>query len=127
MFVIRPPSCGGRSVSINPGLANPRAVAQLGISPRSTMLINKVRFDGQTFLLGPDQDVDQLKSEIVAAVRRGSDFVDFETIGHGIISLLVTPSMPVRFQLIERTADELQLLEVEPPPLDEDAWIEHVL
>jgi hypothetical protein len=33
----------------------------------------------------------------------------------------------VRFQLIERTADELQLLEVEPPPLDEDAWIEHVL
>lgn len=89
------------------------------------MLINKVRFDGQTFLLGQDQDVDELKSEIVAAVRRGSDFVDFQTIGHGTISLLVTPSMPVRFQVIERTEEQLQVVEAEPPPFDEDAWLEH--
>jgi len=89
------------------------------------MLVNKVRFDGQTFLLEPDQDVDQTKAAIVAAVRQGSDFVDFRTIGHGTISLLVTPSVPVRFQVIERTEEELERLELDPPPFDEAVWFEH--
>jgi hypothetical protein len=89
------------------------------------MLINKVRFHGQTFLLAPDQDVDELKAAIVTAVREGSDFVDFSTVGHGTISLLVTSSLPVRFQVIDRTEEQLQILEAEPPPFDEDAWIEH--
>lgn len=89
------------------------------------MLINKVRFDGQTFLLRPDQNVDELKATIVAAVQQGSQFVDFETVGHGTISLLVTPALPVRFQIIECTDEELEVLEAEPPPFDEDAWIEH--
>ena len=47
--------------------------------------------------------------------------------GTGTISLLVTPSLAVRFQVIERTEEQLQILEAEPPPFDEDAWIEHGL
>jgi hypothetical protein len=47
--------------------------------------ISKVRFDGQTFLLDPAQDVDDTKRLIVAAVREGADFVDFRTVGHGTI------------------------------------------
>jgi hypothetical protein len=89
------------------------------------MLVNKVRFDGQTFLLDPTQDVDATKKAIVAAVREGSAFVDFLTVGHGSISLLVTPSLPVRFEVIERTEEELERLETDPPPFDEAAWIEH--
>lgn len=89
------------------------------------MLVNKVRFDGQTFLLEPDQDVDETKAAIVAAVREGSDFVDFRTIGHGTISLLVTPSVPVRFEVIERTEEQLERLELDPPPFDEALWFEH--
>ena len=89
------------------------------------MLVNKVRFDGQTFLLEPDQDVDETKAAIVAAVREGSDFVDFRTIGHGTISLLVTPSVPVRFEVIERTEEQIERLELDPPPFDEAVWFEH--
>jgi hypothetical protein len=89
------------------------------------MLINKVRFDGQTFFLDPSQDVAKTKAAIVAAVREGSDFVDFQTIGHGTISLLVTPSLPVRFEVIERTEEQLEALEADPPPFDEAGFLEH--
>jgi hypothetical protein len=86
------------------------------------MQISKVRFDGQTFLLDPAQDVGETKAAIVAAARHGSDFVDFRTIGHGTISLLVTPNLPVRFETIERTEQELKDLEADPPPLDR--WLD---
>jgi hypothetical protein len=89
------------------------------------MLVNKVRFDGQTFLLDPDQDVDRTKATIVGAVREGSGFVDFHTIGHGTISLLVSPTVPVRFEVIERTEEQLEILEADPPPFDDAAWLEH--
>jgi hypothetical protein len=89
--------------------------------------ITKVRFDGQTFFLDPSQDIDQTKRAIVAAVREGSDFVDFETVGHGRISLLVTPAVPVRFEVMERSPEELEQLQADPPPLDLDSWLEHRL
>ncbi|MBT2485947.1 MULTISPECIES: hypothetical protein [unclassified Microbacterium] len=82
------------------------------------MKVNKVRFDGQTFLLDAEQDVDKTKAAIVAAMREGSDFVEFRTVGHGTISLLVAPGVPVRFEVIERSAEELERHELEPPPLD---------
>jgi hypothetical protein len=82
------------------------------------MKVTKVRFDGQTFLLDPSQEVEDSKRSIVAAVRDGADFVDFVTIGHGTISLLVTPNVPVRFETIDRTKAELNKLEADPPPLD---------
>jgi hypothetical protein len=89
--------------------------------------VNKVRFDGQTFLLAPDQDVNETKEAIVAAVRGGSDFVDFRTVGHGTISLLMTPTVPVRFEVIERSAEELERFEIDPPPIDDAPWLEHEL
>lgn len=84
------------------------------------MRVSKVRFDGQMFLLDPEQNVDDTKTAIVTAVREGSDFVDFATIGHGTISLLVTPNLPIRFEVIERSEEELEELEAHPPPLDGD-------
>ncbi len=82
------------------------------------MKVTKVRFDDQTFLLDPEQDVEEAKLAIVTAVREGSDFVDFHTVGHGTISLLVTPNLPVRFEIIERTEEDMDRLEADPPPLD---------
>jgi hypothetical protein len=89
------------------------------------MKINKVRFDGQTFLLDPDQDLAETKSAIVEAAREGSDFVDFRVVGHGTISLLVTPNLPVRFEIIERSEAELERFEANPPSLDDDSWLEY--
>lgn len=83
------------------------------------VMLTKVRFDGQTFLLDPAQDVEVAKRAIVTAAREGSDFVDFQTIGHGTISLLVTPHLPVRFEVIERTPEEVEELEEHPPPLEQ--------
>ena len=88
------------------------------------MKISKVRFDDQTFLLDPSQDIAETKRAIVTAVREGADFVDFVTIGHGTISLLVTPNLPVRFETIERTEEEVERLEAEPPPLDQPPFID---
>lgn len=82
------------------------------------MKVTKVRFDDQTFLLDPEQDVAEAKLAIVTAVREGSDFVDFHTVGHGIISLLVTANLPVRFETLERSEEDMDRLEADPPPLD---------
>lgn len=86
------------------------------------MHVVKVRFDGQTFLLDPHQDIDETKRTIVAAAREGADFVDFQTVGHGTISLLVTSNLSVRFEVIERTAEELERIEADPPPIDPPSW-----
>jgi hypothetical protein len=86
---------------------------------QSYMKVNKVRFDGQTFLLDPEQGLDETKRAIVAAARGGADFVDFRTVGHGTISLLITSTLPVRFEVIERSEDELEQLEAHPAPLDQ--------
>lgn len=82
------------------------------------MKVVKVRFDGQTFLLDPEQDVEATKAAIVTAAREKADFVDFRTIGHGTISLLVTAQLPVRFEVIERTEEEIEQIEADPPPID---------
>lgn len=87
------------------------------------MRVNKVRFDGQTFLLDADQDLESTKQAIVTAMREGSDFVDFRTVGHGTISLLVAPGVPVRFEIVERSPQELERYEVDPLPLD-GPWID---
>jgi len=91
------------------------------------MRITKVRFDGQAFLLDPAYDVAATKSRIVTAAREGADFVDFETVGHGTISLLITPNLPIRFETIERTEEELAQIEADPPPLDAEAFNEWYL
>ncbi|MDQ0729113.1 hypothetical protein [Microbacterium sp. W4I20] len=88
------------------------------------MNITKVSFDGQTFLLDPDQNLSETKRAIVSAARDGSDFVDFRTIGHGTVSLLVTPHVPVRIQIIDRTEEQIDRMQAEPPPIDASEWKE---
>lgn len=89
------------------------------------MIITKVRVDGQTFFLDPAEDLIHLKSSIVDAVREGSDFVDFRTVGHGLVSILVTPRLPVRFEMVERSEEKLEEMQNDPPPLDDEWWFRY--
>jgi hypothetical protein len=76
------------------------------------------RIDGQIFILSPDQDFQALKEEIVAAIRAGSDFVEFDTLGREKIFVLVTPNLPVRFETQERSEEQVEEWEHNPPPID---------
>lgn len=87
------------------------------------MRVNKVRFDGQTFLLDSGQDLDGTKEAIVAAMRDGAGFVDFRTVGHGTISLLVAPGVPVRFEVLDKSQEEIDRYQTDPPPLD-SPWMD---
>jgi hypothetical protein len=65
------------------------------------MHIVHVRIDGQTIALAADTDVSGVKERIVAAVRDGGGFVDLETSGRRVLSVLITPSIHVRFEVFE--------------------------
>jgi len=86
------------------------------------MKVTKVRIDGQVFFLAPTQDIADLKAQIVAASRGGSDFVEFDTIDHGSIAVLITPTESARFQTIERSDEEVAVWETQPPPFDIDNY-----
>ncbi|PPF79065.1 hypothetical protein C5B96_13560 [Subtercola sp. Z020] len=82
------------------------------------MQIIKARVDGQIFLLRAGTDIAALKSSIVAAVRHGADFVDFDTAGRGLISVLITPTIPVRFEIVERSQEQVDDWQENPPSID---------
>lgn len=82
------------------------------------MNIIQARIDGQRFFLSEDHDLTALKQQIVTAVREGADFVEFESIGRGSISVLITPTIPVRFETISRTDEQVDEWEHNPPPID---------
>jgi hypothetical protein len=86
--------------------------------------VTKVRIDGQVFFLTPTQDIADLKRQIVAASRGGSDFVEFDTMGHGNVAVLITPTESARFQTVERSDEEVAAWEAEPPPFDIDNYID---
>lgn len=88
------------------------------------MKINKIHIDGQTFLLDTGEDVEDLKTRIVAAASGGAAFVDFETVGRGVISALITPSMGVRFEVIDRTRDQMLDWETNPPVINDNQSLE---
>lgn len=71
------------------------------------MQIVHARIDGQTIALAADTDVSGVKQRIVAAVREGAGFVDFETYGRRVLSVLVTPSIHVRFEVFEVDDDDI--------------------
>jgi hypothetical protein len=96
------------------------------------MKINKVHVDGQSFILAAEEDVPALKALILTSLQgSGSAFVDFESVGRGLISVLITPSLPVRFEVIDRTEDQMKDWESNPPvisdeqSLDLDRYLEH--
>jgi hypothetical protein len=82
------------------------------------VLIHKVRVDGQMFILQPGQDVKELQAHILKAAERGAGFVDFQTIGRSNISVLITPNVGVRFESIERTDQQIEAWEHDPPSID---------
>jgi hypothetical protein len=83
------------------------------------MRIVKLRIDGQMFILEPGNDVGELKAQIVAAVRDGASFIYFSTVGHREVSVLVTAQIPVRFEVIEKGAEEYSQWEQHPPSYED--------
>lgn len=82
------------------------------------MRIIKARVDGQMFILSPGTDVAALKSQVVAAARGGADFLDFGTVGHGVVSVLITSMIPVRFEVLDRSQEQVDEWEQHPPFID---------
>jgi hypothetical protein len=82
------------------------------------MKTSKSHIDGQMFILEPGEDIVELKRQIVEAARNGADFVDFQTIGRGTISVLITPNLPVRFEVVEESAEQFAAWEQNPPSID---------
>jgi hypothetical protein len=70
------------------------------------MLVTHLRIDGQIFILPIETDVSALKERILATARAGLGFVDFTARGHGDVSVLMTPSVPVRFEVVDVPGDE---------------------
>jgi len=83
------------------------------------MKIVHARVDGQTFVLAKQVDVPELKKRILDAVRAGADFVDFETIGGRSLSVLISPAIPVRFEIVEQTEEQVTALQTNPPAIDD--------
>ncbi|WEO77969.1 hypothetical protein BJQ94_02710 [Cryobacterium sp. SO2] len=83
------------------------------------MRINKVHVDGQAFIIAEDENVPALKEQILASLKVGrSAFVDFESTGIGLVSVLITPNVRVRFEAFDRT--EEQMRDSEPVATSQD-------
>lgn len=85
------------------------------------MKVSKVRVDGQMFILQPEADVDALQTQIVDAVRGGGGFVTFDTVGRLAISVLISPGIPVRFEVMEQPEEVVAEWEENPPSLEASA------
>jgi hypothetical protein len=65
------------------------------------MIVHKMTVDGTEYFLDPSQNVDETKSLVVDAVKRGGAVVDIQTAGHSTVSILVSQSTPVTFETVE--------------------------
>ncbi len=59
------------------------------------MIQTEIVFDGSTYLLSQDQDVDDLRQRIESATRTSGTFVDMVVVGNKAVSVLITPSTRV--------------------------------
>ena len=82
------------------------------------MLIHKLRIDSQMFYLEPGEDIAALKQQILTAARGQAQFVIFTPVGHGRVSVLMTPHTPVRFEEEDRSEAEIAHWEEDPPASD---------
>ncbi|ROQ37236.1 hypothetical protein EDF46_2692 [Frondihabitans sp. PhB188] len=93
---------------------------------QALMLRTKLRIDGQVFLLQETIDVPQLKRDIMAAMQTGAAFVNFDTHSHGLVSVLMTQQIPVRFESVEKSEDEVDDWVATPPTFDFEGYnLEH--
>ena len=84
------------------------------------MLVTTLRVDGQNYNLPNTIDIAAVKAQIIAAVCGSAAFVDFDTLGNGQVSVLITPQTPVRFEIVERTQEEVEEWTFPPPTIDVD-------
>jgi hypothetical protein len=82
------------------------------------MQVVHLQIDGQSFFLEPDEDVDALEALILSAVLEGPSFIKFRAAGYGIVSVLVTPRIGVRFDTREVGEDEVADWSSHPPDID---------
>jgi hypothetical protein len=68
------------------------------------MIVNKMTVDGNEYFLDPEQSIDDAKSSVIDAVQHGGGLVDIQVIGRAKVSVLVSQSIPVVFEIID--ADE---------------------
>lgn len=86
------------------------------------MRVTKLRIDGQFFYLDDQQDIAALKAEILAAVTTGPRFIDFTAIGHGAVSALMMPTLGARFEIQDRTEEQLAEWHENPPIIDYETY-----
>lgn len=60
-----------------------------------TMIQTEIVFDGSSYLLAQDQDVDDLRDRIEAATKTTGTFVHMVVVGNRTVSVLITPSTQV--------------------------------
>jgi len=82
------------------------------------MDIMKLRIDGQMFYLPADLDLENLKAEILSAVTGAPAFITFRPTGYGEVTVLITPTISVRFEVEQHSAEEIEEWEDNPPDID---------
>jgi hypothetical protein len=82
------------------------------------MLVKHLQIDGQSFYLEPDEDIEALEALIIDAVTTGARFVKFPAAGHGLVSVLITPRIGVRFETREIDDEEVAGWHDTPPAID---------
>jgi hypothetical protein len=81
------------------------------------MQVIQARIGRQTIALSADTDVVEMKKRIVEAARAGAGFVDFETPGRNVLSVLITQAIPVRLESFD-VVDDVAESEHDPSPTD---------
>jgi hypothetical protein len=77
--------------------------------------------------LADNEDLDTLKQEIVAACAAGGAFVDVRLSGDRLLSILVSASTPVTFEVMDVDEEEFlddEITEAGRLHIDGDYWVE---
>ena len=82
------------------------------------MQVTHLQIDGQSFFLERDEDVEALEAQILHAVASGPRFLKFRAAGHGLVSVLITPHIGIRFESREIDEAEVAGWESAPPNID---------
>ncbi|PRY64682.1 hypothetical protein B0I08_11267 [Glaciihabitans tibetensis] len=69
-------------------------------------LRNRVTIGAETVFLNDDQSIMELKKAVLRAVRAGGDFVDFWIDDSTRLSVLVSPGLTVKFEIVELSLAE---------------------
>ncbi len=65
------------------------------MSDGETMIQTEIVFDGSSYLLAQDQDIDDLRERIESASKTAGTFVDMVVVGNRAVSVLITPMTQV--------------------------------